>query len=130
MFGKPSQFLVLCAIGAACGCASERPKSVPADARSIARQTGSNPVNFTAPEDGNIFVYDRSTQKMVYSGRLRRGDTLELDPKRDEIRVDGRSVLESNLRDLNEYQVWFDKEPSAATAGTRVEVNTPKSDGK
>jgi hypothetical protein len=109
-----------------CGCAPERPQSVPADARSVARQSGSNPVNFTAPDDGSIFVYDRSSQKMVYSGRLRRGDTLELDPRRDEVRVEGRAVLESDLRDLNEYQVWFDAEPSQ-TAGSRIEVKSGSS---
>jgi len=111
---------------AICGCAPERPESVPADAKSIAKQTGSNPVNFTAPDDGSIYVYDRSEQKMVYSGRLKEGETLEVDPKRDKVRLDGRVVLEKQLRDLNEYQVWFDAEPAKApaaeTAGTKVEV--------
>lgn len=111
---------------AICGCAPERPESVPADAKSIAKQSGSNPVNFTAPNDGSVFVYDRSEQKMVYSGRLREGETLEVDPRRDKVRLDGRVVLEKQLRDLNEYQVWFDeepaKQPAAETAGTKVEV--------
>jgi hypothetical protein len=107
------------------GCAPERPESVPADARSIAKQKGSNPINFTAPQAGTIFVYDRSNKKMVYSGRLVQGDTVEIDPKRNNIRMDGRVVLEQQLRDLHEYQVWFDEAPSAAaTAGKRIEVKT------
>ena len=68
---------------------------------------------------------------MVYSGRLRDGETIEVDPKRDKVRVDGRVVLEKQLRDLNEYQVWFDREPAADTAAaktkttpTKVEVRT------
>ena len=111
------------------GCAPERPESVPADARSVARQSGSQPVNFTAPSDGTAFVYDRSAQKMVYSGRLKHGETLELDPRRNGVRVDGRQVVEAKLRDLNEYQVWFDAEPQStpsgsSTAGSRITVKT------
>ena len=110
-------------VAALAGCAPERPESVPADAQSVARQSGSNPINFTAPDDGNAFVFDRSTQKMVYSGRLKRGETLELDPRRDGVRVDGRKVVETRLRDLNEYQVWFDADQSA-TAGSRITIQT------
>ena len=100
----------------ATGCAPERPESVPADARSVAKQSGNNPVNFTAPRDGTVYVYDRSASRMVYSGRVQQGETLELDPRRDNVRLEGRVVLEKDLRDLNEYQVWFDDE-RAATAG-------------
>ena len=107
------------------GCAPERPESVPADAKSVAKQTGSNPLNFTAPDDGTVYIYDRSQQKMVYSGRVREGETLEIDPKRDNIRLEGRVVLEKQLRDLHQYQVWFDEEHSAAApAGKKVEVKT------
>src|SRR5918993_3907604 len=88
------------------GCAAERPDSVPADARSVAKQSGTNPINFTAPRDGTVYVYDRSANNMLYSGRVRHGETVELDPKRDSIRVDGRTVMNKDIRDLNEYQVW------------------------
>jgi hypothetical protein len=104
----------LCVMLAA--CAPERPESVPADARSVAKQSGNNPVNFTAPRDGTVYVYDRSAGRMVYSGRVQQGETLELDPRRDNVRLEGRVVLEKDLRDLNEYQVWFEDE-RAATAG-------------
>ena len=108
----------LCWLCALSGCAAERPESVPADARSVARQSGNNPVNFTAPHDGMVYVYDRSANQMVYSGRVQRGETLELDPRHDKVRLEGRPVLEKDLRDLNEYQVWFDDE-GAATAGAK-----------
>jgi hypothetical protein len=103
------------------GCGPERPSTVPADARSVAKQSGSNPITFTAPEDGTAFLYNRSTSKMIYSGRLKRGDTIEVDPKRNEIRVDGRTALQPELRDLNEYQMWFDPE---AHPGSRIDVKT------
>jgi hypothetical protein len=100
----------------AAGCAKDRPKSVPADAQSVAKQTGTNPVNFTAPNDGTVYVYDRSAKKMLYSGRVRRGETLELDPRRDEVRLESRVVMNKDLRDLNKYQVWFDAEGAVPAA--------------
>ena len=74
-------------------------------------------VNFTAPADGMVYVYDRSAKQMLYSGRVRQGESLELDPMRNNIRLAGSVVMEKDLRDLNEYQVWFD-EDAAATSGT------------
>jgi hypothetical protein len=117
--------VIMAAVG---GCAPERPGSVPADARSVAKQSGQNPINFTAPADGTIFVYDRSNQKMVYSGRLRQGDTLEVDSRRNQVRLDGRVINEGKLRDLHEYQVWFDQEPArpVEAAGTQVQIKTEK----
>jgi hypothetical protein len=95
------------------GCGSQHPESVPADAQSVAKQTGTNAVNFTAPRDGTVYVYDRTQKEMLYSGRVRQGETLELDPKRDKVRLEGRVVMEKDLRDLNQYQVWFDEEGAA-----------------
>ena len=58
----------------------------------------------TSPRpDGTIFVYDRSNKKMVYSGRLAQGNTVEMDPKRNNMRMDGRVVMERLMRDLHEY---------------------------
>ena len=126
MFRRHLQIAAGAVVSAAllAGCAPERPESVPADARSVAKQSGNNAINFTAPEDGTAYVYDRSAHKMVYSGRLKRGETLELDPRRNGVRIEGRPVLEAKLRDLNEYQVWFDTEPTSATAGSRITVTT------
>ena len=120
--GRLAPFVLVGSVVLAVGCAPERPESVPADARSVAKQSGSNPVNFTAPRDGTVYVYDRSAHKMVYSGRVQRGETLELDPRRDAVRLEGRPVREQDLRDLNEYQVWFEDE-GASTAGAKSNPN-------
>lgn len=100
------------------GCGPKHPESVPADARSVAKQDGTQPVNFTAPRDGTVYVYDRSEKEMLYSGRVRQGETLELDPRRDKVRLEGRVVMEKDLRDLNQYQVWFDEEGAAPAGAT------------
>jgi hypothetical protein len=105
------------------GCAPERPKSVPPSAHSVAKQSGSGAMTFTAPDDGTVYVYDRSKQKMMYAGRLARGDVMQVDARGNEIRVDGRAVSQGELRDLNEYQIWFDTE---GPSGKRIDLNTER----
>jgi hypothetical protein len=55
---------------------------------------------------------------MVYSGRMTRGETLEMNASRNSIRVAGQPVTDVKLRDLNEYQVWYHKQPPAPTVST------------
>jgi hypothetical protein len=80
-------------------------------------------MTFTAPDDGTVYVYDRSKQKMMYAGRLARGDVMQVDARGNEIRVDGRAVSQGELRDLNEYQIWFDTE---GPSGKRIDLNTER----
>jgi hypothetical protein len=94
------------------GCASERPKSVPEGARQLGKHSGTSSFVFTAPNDGEVFIYDRSANKIVYSGRVRRGESLQVNAKDDRITLAGRVVSEENLRDLDEFEIWFDERPA------------------
>jgi len=105
--------LVLVALLA--GCSSERPPSVPKTAKSVALMGGGEAVSFKAPERGIAYVYERPTNNMVYTGWLRGGETLELDPGRDEVRIEGRPVAQRQMKDLTGYEVWFDPRRPSAT---------------
>ena len=93
------------------GCAAERPESVPEDARRLAKHSGTSSFVFTAPSDGEVFIYDRTQNKLVYSGRVRRGESLEVNAKDDRITLNARVVSEEDLRGLDEYEIWFDEGP-------------------
>jgi hypothetical protein len=108
----PTTLLALFSLGLLCpGCAAERPGSVPEDARRLAKHSGTSSFVFTAPGDGEVFIYDRTQNKLVYSGRVRRGESLEVDAKDDRITLNARVVSEEDLRDLDEYEIWFDEGP-------------------
>ena len=113
--GQPARAVLVAALlfaATACGCtSSDRPSSVPKSAQSVVTHKGTEPIAFTAPQRGMVFVFDRSTHNRVYTGWLRGGETLELDAPHDEVRIDGRSVAQKDLRDANEYDVWFDPRP-------------------
>ena len=97
---------------AALGCTpSDRPATVPASAHSIVRQKGNHLITFTAPERGVAFVYDRSTQNKIYAGWIKGGETLEVDPAHGEVRIDGHAVVQKELHDSSEYELWFDPRP-------------------
>ena len=94
------------------GCTpSDRPATVPASAHSIVRQKGNHPIVFSAPERGVAFVYDRSTQNKVYAGWIKGGETLEVDAAHGEVRIDGHPVVQKEMHDTSEYEVWFDPRP-------------------
>jgi hypothetical protein len=95
----------------ASGCATNHPSAVPKAARSVVRQGGHEVARFAAPERGIAFVYDRSSGTKVYSGWLKGGEVLEVDPPHDEVRIGERVVSERDLRDESEYEVWFEPRP-------------------
>jgi len=69
---------------------------------------GGEAVSFTAPDRGIAYVYERSSRTMVYSGWLKAGEALELDPGRDEVRIGGRPVAQRQMGDMSGFEVWFD----------------------
>ena len=106
--GRAAAAGVLVLVAVAAGCSSERPPSVPDTAKSVALMGGGEAVRFTAPERGVAYVYERPTRSMVYSGWLKGGEVLELDPGRDEVRIGGTPVAQRQMGDLQGFEVWFD----------------------
>ena len=104
-------------VAAVIGCSTGRPPSVPRSAKSVAMPAtgGGETLSFTAPERGIAYVFDRSTNNMVYTGWLKGGEMLELDPRQDEVRIEGRAVVERDLPDGSKFEVWFDPRHATAT---------------
>jgi hypothetical protein len=104
----------------AVGCAGERHESIPPSAKLMVKDAGN--VSFAAPDDGMVYVYDRSSGKMLYSGRIREGENLNIAAMDDEIRLNGRVVMDEQIRDNDELRVFFRPEPQSETAGARIHV--------
>jgi len=91
------------------GCASERNSDVPADAKVVAQ--GEKTLSYRAPAEGTIYVYDKAGNNVLYSGRLQRDELLQVDAMRDKILVDGRTVMDKQIRDHDAINVFFRREP-------------------
>jgi hypothetical protein len=92
------------------GCATEPDRVVPSTA--MLTSQGNTKVVYTAPSDGMVYVYDDTSHDLIYSGQMMKGQRLTVDPKADNIEMDDRKVSESVLKSGNEYQVYFDKQPT------------------
>lgn len=122
----------------AVGCASERHRDIPPEAKVVAQ--GQKDITWRASEDGTIYVFDKSAQAMLYSGRLKRDEVLRIDAMRDQITLDGRVVNDDKIRDHDAINIFFREEPvrdrinevrpGDATIIREREIRTePRSDG-
>jgi hypothetical protein len=109
------------------GCSSQqRPELVPASAR--LQMSGTGREVYTAPEDGMVYVYDKSTDHLLWSGQVLRGQTVIVDPKTDQITLNGAVVSNrAPIHGSHGIDVYYDPsrvERAPVTAGARVSAPT------
>jgi hypothetical protein len=120
---RNTSFLLMGSLALLVGCA-ERHSAIPKSARLMAEDRASK-VDFVAPDDGQVFVEDNSSNKLLYSGTMREGERLAINPIKDQITINGQMVRDQKIRDLNEVRVFFQPDPSANVAGSRTTVVQP-----
>jgi hypothetical protein len=108
------------------GCAADRHEDIPITASEIGEAREG--VFWTAPERGNVYVYDATSGDMVYTGKLERGQTVRVDPKNDRVMVDNNTVTERDLLNDHRYKVFFDKGERLGTDPTVSERTTITTD--
>ena len=102
----------------AVGCAAERHDDIPKSARLVAEDKGD--VDFVAPQDGMVYVYDRGAGNLLYSGRIRESERVRVEPRDDRITLNGQTVMDKQIRDNNEIRIFYRAEPRADVAGSRA----------
>jgi hypothetical protein len=98
------------------GCASpDRPDEVPISAAPV--DESKETVYWTATEDGKIYVVDDDRKQLLYSGEVRRGQTIQVDARANKVMLDNATVTQRDLINDHRYKVYFEREtqpPSAA----------------
>ena len=125
-----SQFAVPSALGTALfvgvqGCTHDRADEIPASATEIS--TGTETVTATAPHEGTFYVWDQSANRMLYTGKADRGDTVKVDAKHDRIYLNDKLVTKrDDLTNDHHYKVFFDRAEldRARAAGYSTEGTT------
>jgi hypothetical protein len=87
------------------GCAGGGLKSLPGDAMLV--QQGSGIVALTATDVGAVYVREDSSDRILYQGRLNKGQHLEVNAPNDQITLDGRKLKSLNLKPDTTYQIFF-----------------------
>jgi len=100
------------------GCAHERHEDIPLSAAEIGE--GKESVFYNAPYDGRVYVYDATSDEMIYNGQLKHGQMIRVDAKDNKILVDNQTAVERDLVNDHRFKIFFDRDENAATASQVV----------
>jgi hypothetical protein len=70
-------------------------------------ESGRGLLDYEAQRDGEVFVYDAETDKMVFRGDIEDGQEVQVDPERNKITVGGKTVSEQPLIRDHKYRIYF-----------------------
>ena|SRR5687767_3134955 len=79
---------------------------IPRDAVRVEEGVG-DVLRYEAERDGRVYVYDEDDDRVVYSGKVYRGEDFVADPDRDVLSVNGKRLDDVNLRAKHRYRVYF-----------------------
>ena len=109
-------------IGLLAGCTNnDRPNEVPARADTVA--TGTAGVSTTADKAGTLYIYDETAHKMVYTGKVEKGDRVMVDAKHNKVLFNDKTAVERDLIDDHHYKIYFDRDPHAGDAAYYHDTN-------
>jgi hypothetical protein len=94
----------------ATGCAAERNQDVPSSAKIVAQ--GEKELAYRAPNYGTVYVFDKSGQNVLYSGKVDRDDLVKVEAMRDKITVNDRVVMDKQIRDHDAINIFFEPDYS------------------
>lgn len=87
-------------------CTNESMQGIPASATLVTG--GSDRLSYRAPADGTVYIYDRDSPRLVYSGEVHRDQLVEVRPGDGRVLLDGRTVTERGLSSGNHYEMYFE----------------------
>jgi hypothetical protein len=83
----------------------DRPNRIPEMADVVAE--GHEKVKWAADMDGEIWVFDRDKNNIRYTGPIRRGEEVIIQPETDKIYVGGHVVFYHNLEKHSWHKIYF-----------------------
>jgi hypothetical protein len=93
------------------GCTATGKNAIPSGADRVA--SGEGPIDYRAQRNGDIWVYDANTKKMVYTGPVNDGDRVRVNTGSNQILVGGRTVSERPLAGDHKYEIYFRRPKSS-----------------
>jgi hypothetical protein len=104
--------------GLGAGCASDGSGSndttrsstdeVPRTARLVKRDRGR--LTYRVPDDGKLWVVEGENDRMIYTGRVRRGDEFELEPGRNRAFLNDRQVVDKDIKSDSGHRIYFESD--------------------
>ena len=122
---KPATTLLTAGLLAAslglCACESTEVSRIPGRAQVVATATGDT--SYRAADSGTVYVYDKTWNKLVYTGNIQRDQVIKVEPQHSRVLVDGRPVVEQTpLGGGDRFDIFLDT--TTPSNGTTVERRT------
>lgn len=84
------------------------PVGVPRTARLVDREF--DEMTFRAPDDGTMWVVESTNDRVIYTDRVRRGDEFRLEPDRNRATLNGRTVVERDVKSGIRHRIFFESD--------------------
>jgi hypothetical protein len=81
-------------------------RHVPRDARVVDEGRGST-LSYSARGDGEVYLTDASASAVIWDGKVRDGDRINVDPGRNRIEINGREQTNIDLKSNDRFQLYF-----------------------
>jgi hypothetical protein len=78
---------------------------LPRDARMVDEVKGGK-LSFVARDSGEAYVYDANARTVVWSGHVRDGDRLTVNPDKNRIEINGRDQADIDLKSNHRFEVY------------------------
>ena len=79
---------------------------VPSRAR-LVKQSDGRDIYFRAPENGTVYLFDVDDRRVVYSGKLRRGERFRLNAEDHAARIEDNVVMDRSAYRDHRYRLYF-----------------------
>jgi hypothetical protein len=94
------------------GCASGGKASIQSGARVV--KTGTGSFDYTVPADGEIWVYDANSDRLIVLAGVNHGQTVHVDAAASEVRVDDKVVSHHPINSGHQYRIYYERTAQAS----------------
>jgi hypothetical protein len=63
-------------------------------------------MSYTARDSGEVYVYDASARTVIWSGHVRDGDRVTVNPDKNRIAVNGREEADIDLKSNHRFELY------------------------
>jgi hypothetical protein len=68
-------------------------------------------MHYQAPADGMVYVYDETAQRLIWSGKVMRGQSVDVDTQKGVVVAGGMVVVNKLAAPLDQKNIYFDRAP-------------------
>src|SRR6476646_2242985 len=89
------------------GCTEHGYHAIPAQAETLTSGRGGDLIQARAPHNGKMYVLDATDNKLVWSGKVKTDDRVNVDPTAGVVKLNGDTVTDARLNRDHKYSIQY-----------------------